>query len=111
EVLKESSARRKWVALCWLLTFWCPTPFLKWIGRMKRIDVQQAWREDLALNMIIWFICACATFLIAVLGNLIFPTQHVLSTGASHSLTTDPNNISMAIREEVFDLTQVAQTH
>ena len=113
EVLKESSARRRWVALCWMLTFWCPTPFLKWFGRMKRIDVQQAWREKLALNIVIWFICACAVFVIAVLGDLICPTQHVFSTGelASHSTNTDPNNVFTAIRGEVFDLTQVAQTH
>ena len=113
EVLKESSARRRWVALCWLLTFWCPTPFLRWFGRMKRIDVQQAWREKLALNIIIWFICACAVFVIAVLGNLICPTQHVFSTGelASHSQQTDPNNVFTAIRGEVFDLTQIAQAH
>ena len=113
EVLKESSARRRWVALCWMLTFWCPTPFLRWFGRMKRIDVQQAWREKLALNIVIWFICACAVFVIAVLGNLICPTQHVFSTGelASHSEKTDPNNVFTAIRGEVFDLTQVAQTH
>jgi len=113
EVLKESSARRRWVALCWMLTFWCPTPFLRWFGRMKRIDVQQAWREKLALNIIIWFICACAVFVIAVLGNLICPTQHVFSTGelATHSEKTDPNNVFAAIRGEVFDLTQVAQTH
>ena len=42
EVLRESSARRKWVALCWMLTFWVPTPFLTWFGRMKRMDVRQA---------------------------------------------------------------------
>jgi chitin synthase len=80
---------------------------------MKRIDVQQAWREKLALNIIIWFICACAVFVIAVLGNLICPTQHVFSTGelATHSQKTNPNNVFTAIRGEVFDLTQVAQTH
>ena len=41
EVLKETSARRRWVALCWLLTFWRPTP-LKWFGRVKRITVREA---------------------------------------------------------------------
>ena len=74
---------------------------------MKRIDVQQARREKLALNIRIWFICACAVFVIAVLGNLICLTQHVFSTGelASHSETSDPNNVFTAIRGEVFDLT------
>ena len=113
EVLKETSARRRWVALCWLLTWWVPTPFLRWFGRMKRMDVRQAWREKLALNIIIWFTCACAVFVIAVLGNLICPTEHVFSTSelASHNVENNANNVYVAIRGEVFDLTQVSQTH
>ena len=113
ELLKETSARRRWVALCWVLTWWVPTPCLSWFGRMKRMDVQQAWREKLALNMLIWFICACAVFVIAVLGNVICPTQHVFSSGelASHSFRRNPNNVFTSIRGEVFDLTQIAATH
>lgn len=113
EVLKESSARRRWVALCWLLTWWIPTPCLTYIGRMKRMDVRQAWREKLALNLLIWFICGCAVFVIAVLGILICPTEHVFNTSelASHSSTLSPNNVYTSIRGEVFDLTTVAATH
>jgi chitin synthase len=113
EVLKESSARRRWVALCWMLTFWCPTPFLRWFGRMKRLDVQQAWREKLAINILIWSVCGSAVFIIAILGLLICPTQHVFSTGElqTHTSTGDPNNVYVAIRGEVFDLTDVAAEH
>ena len=113
EVLKESSARCQWVALCWMLTFWLPTPLLAYVGRMKRMDVRQALREKLALNLLIWFICACAVFVIAVFGVVICPTEHVFSTSfstselASHSSTLSPNNV----RGEVFDLTTVAATH
>jgi chitin synthase len=113
EVLKESSARRRWVFLCWALTWWIPTPLLTWVGRMKRMDVRQAWREKLALNMIIWFTCACAVFVIAVLGNVICPTEHVFSTSelASHSVQLNPNNVYTSIHGEVFDLTQIAAAH
>jgi chitin synthase len=113
EVLKETSARRKWVALCWMLTFWIPGPLLTYLGRMKRPDIRQAWREKLALNMLIWFILACCVFVIAVLGDVICPTQHVFSTSdlASHSATSDPNNVYTSIRGEVFDLNQIAFTH
>lgn len=113
EVIKESSARRRWMLLVWMLTFWCPNFALKWLGRMKRLDVRQAWREKLAINMIIWFICGCAAFVIAVLGNLICPTQHVFNTSElqSHSATNNPNNIYTAIRGEVFDLTSVIALH
>ncbi|KAG6333627.1 hypothetical protein ID866_5463 [Astraeus odoratus] len=113
EEIKETSARRRWVLLCWLLTWWVPSPFLKWFGRMKREDVRQAWREKLALNIVIWFICACAVFVIAVLGQIICPTQHVFSTSelASHSYDNNPNNVYTSIRGEVFDLSGVSATH
>ncbi|KAF9235745.1 P-loop containing nucleoside triphosphate hydrolase protein [Melanogaster broomeanus] len=113
EVVKETSARRRWVTLCWMLTWWIPSPFLKWFGRMKREDVRQAWREKLALNMVTWFICGCAIFVIAILGMVICLAQHVFSTSelASHSYQNSPNNVYTSIRGEVFDLTQIAATH
>ncbi|KAL0060142.1 hypothetical protein AAF712_013068 [Marasmius tenuissimus] len=113
EVVKESSARRRWVALCWILTWWLPNPCLTYIGRMKRLDVRQAWREKLALNMMIWFACGCSIFVIAVLGLLICPTQHVYSTTelAGHSFQNNPDNVMTAIRGEVFDLTKLSQFH
>ncbi|OBZ76091.1 Chitin synthase 8 [Grifola frondosa] len=113
EVLKESSARRRWVALCWMLTFWCPTFLLRYVGRMKRIDIQQAWREKLALNMIIWFVCGCAVFVIAIISPIICPTEHVFNAAelASHSFNLNPNNVYTSIRGEVFDLTAIAETH
>ncbi len=113
EVLKESSARRRWVMLCWMLTFWCPTFLLRYVGRMKRIDVQQAWREKLAINMIIWFICGAAVFVIALISPLICPTEHVFNTAelAGHSFQNSPNNVYTSIRGEVFDLTSIAADH
>jgi chitin synthase len=113
EEVKQTAARRRWVALCWMLTFWIPNFALAHVGRIKRMDVRQAWREKFAINMIIWFICACAVFVIAVLGVLICPTEHVFSSSelASHSQTNDPNNVYVAIRGEVFDLTQLAVAH
>ncbi|KAK2462553.1 hypothetical protein APHAL10511_005523 [Amanita phalloides] len=113
EVLKESSARRRWVALCWLLTWWCPNFILRYIGRMKRMDIRQAWREKLALNLLIWFICGCAVFVIAVLGKLICPKEHVFNTSelASHTTQLNPAAVYAAIRGEVFDLTTIAAMH
>ena len=113
EVVKESSARRRWVALCWILTFWVPNPLLTYLGRMKRLDVRQAWREKLALNILIWFVCGCAIFIIAVLGNVICPTEHVFSTSElqSHSTTSSPNSVYTSIRGEVFNLNQIAYIH
>ncbi|TCD65299.1 hypothetical protein EIP91_002824 [Steccherinum ochraceum] len=113
EVLKESSARRRWVALCWMLTWWVPNPVLTYVGGMKRLDVRQAWREKLALNMLIWFMCGAAVFVIILIGPLICPTEHVFSTAElqSHSLQNSPNNVYTSIRGEVFDLSTIANIH
>ena len=113
EVLKESSARRRWVALCWMLTFWLLTPLLTYVGRMKRMDVQRAWRGKLALNLLIWFICACAFFVIGVLRVVICPTECVFCTPFSTSeLASHPSILSPNIvGREVFDFTTVAATH
>jgi len=113
EEIKDSPARRKWVALCWALTWWLPNFLLRWIGRMNRLDIRQAWREKLAINMIIWFICGCAVFVIAVLGNLICPREYVFDSGevADHSYDHNPDATYVSIRGEVFDLTKIAQAH
>lgn len=113
EEYKESLGRRRWVWLCILLTFWIPNFVLAKVGKMKRQDVRQAWREKITINLIIWFICACTIFVIAVLGDLICPRQHVYSSSelASHSYQNDPNNAYVAIRGEVFDLSSFAPTH
>ncbi|KAF9048289.1 glycosyltransferase family 2 protein [Hymenopellis radicata] len=111
EILKETSARRRWVALCWMLTWWVPTPCLTWVGRMKRMDVRQAWREKLALNMLIWFMCGCAVFVIAVLGNLICPTEHVYNESELASYNSKSTTVYTSIRGEVFDLSIITATH
>ena len=113
EEIKDSSARRKWVALVWMLTFCIPTPCLIYVGKMKRLDIREAWREKLAINMIIWFSCGCSIFIIAVLGNIICPTEYVFSPNElqSHSFNNNPSRTYTAIRGEVFDLTDIMQVH
>ena len=113
EEYKESLARRRWVWLCRLLTFWIPNFMLSKVGKMKRQDIRQAWREKLTINLIIWFICGCTVFVIAILGALICPTQHVYSSSelASHNYKDNPNNAFIAIRGEVFDLSEFLPTH
>ncbi|KAF7342277.1 Glycosyltransferase family 2 protein [Mycena venus] len=113
EVYKESSARRRWTFLCRLLTWWIPDFLLSWCGRMKRGDVRQAWREKLALNMLIWFICLCTAFVIVFLGRLICPTEHVFSQSElqSHNFQFSPNNVYTSVRGEVFDLNTITSLH
>ncbi|BGP46627.1 hypothetical protein JCM10450v2_002474 [Rhodotorula kratochvilovae] len=113
EVIRTSKARKRWVALTWLFTWWIPSPLLKWIGGMKRPDVRMAWREKVLINILIWLLCGSAVFVIAILGPIICPTEHVFNTQElnDRSYTNDPDNMLVAIRGEVFDLTSFAPHH
>ncbi|GAK64779.1 glycosyltransferase family 2 protein [Moesziomyces antarcticus] len=112
EVAEEvgvTAARRKWVAFTWAVTFWIPSFVLKRFHSLKRPDIRMAWREKLAINLMIWFICACAVFVIVVLGNLICPKQHVYSPNEFATHKGDSSFTS--IRGEVFDLSSLVTSH
>lgn len=62
-----SGSRKRWVFFTWLLTFWMPTFTIGWITRSPRKDVRQAWREKLAINLLIWLSCASLMFFMGML--------------------------------------------
>ncbi|KAL2861078.1 chitin synthase class Va [Aspergillus lucknowensis] len=107
-----SRSRKRWMALVWLLTWYIPTPAIRYIGRMKRRDVQVAWREKFAINLIIWLCCAIAIFLIVGFPMLICPTQHVYSAAelSSHD-GKDGHDAYTAIRGLVLDLGAFYPSH
>jgi len=72
---KEMSKGRKWwLCLTYSLT-WCYCPCcLVTCGKMKRKDVQIAWREKVTINIIIFFLCVLILFYIIGLGRLICPS-------------------------------------
>lgn len=110
EEVGETGSRKRWVAWTMLLTFWVPSFLLSRLGSMKRPDIRMAWREKLAINLMIWFICGCAVFVIAILGNVICPKEHVYTETelAAHKSASDAYT---AVRGEVFDLTNILTMH
>ena len=109
EELPVSLLRRYWVALTWALTFWLPSPLLLISRRLRRSDVRMAWREKLAINMLIWFICACSIFVIVFLGNVVCPKEHLVSHDELQGYKGE--NAYTAIRGEVFHLGKLADAH
>ena len=109
ERLQVSNERRLWVATTWLLTFWIPSFVLKRFKWSKRSDVRMAWREKLAINMLIWFVCAASIFVIVFLGNVICPKEHLYSTGelSGHK----GKDAFTAVRGEVFNLNGIIDAH
>lgn len=112
EDVAVSGSRRRWMALVYLLTFYIPDFAIKLFGRMKRKDVRIAWREKFAINLIIWFSCALAIFIVVGFPGLICPTQHVYSAAelSSHD-GKHGHNSYVAIRGVVFDLDKFMPSH
>lgn len=112
DVVPVSGSRKRWLFLVYLLTFWLPDFTIKWMGRMKRKDVRVAWREKLAINMLIWLGCLAAAFFIVVFPELICPRQYVYSPA---ELTAQDgkgtNGAYVSIRGEVFDLGAFMPNH
>ncbi|KAI0226168.1 hypothetical protein L0F63_004441 [Massospora cicadina] len=75
ESIKLTSARKWWVRITWMLTWWVPTCCLSRCGKMKRPDVQMAWREKLAICLLILWSWIIVLFINIGLGLILcFPT-------------------------------------
>ena len=107
-----SGARKFWLTIVYAMTWLIPDFAIKWIGRMPRQDVRTAWREKLAINMIIWWSCAFVVFFIVIFPQLICPRQNVFSASelSSHN-GKDGNSAFIAIRGTVFDLGAFIPNH
>lgn len=73
EVVKTTAARKLWVLLVWLVTWPFPPFLLNWVGRMKRRDVQMAWREKFTICFIIFLLCGTVVFYIIFFQRIICP--------------------------------------
>ncbi|KAK4140350.1 glycosyltransferase [Dichotomopilus funicola] len=105
EEYRDSPSRKRWVFLVHLLTFFVPDILVRKLGRMPRKDVRMAWREKLAINMIIWFSCLLSAFFIVVFPMLICPKQYVFSPDELSSYDgQDGRSAYAAIRGQVFDI-------
>ncbi|KAL9039042.1 MAG: hypothetical protein Q9180_002767 [Flavoplaca navasiana] len=112
DVVPVSGSRKRWLFLVYLLTFCIPNIFIKWFGRMKRKDIQTAWREKFAINLLIWLSCLFVVFFIVIFPQIICPRQHVYSAAelSAHD-GKKGHDMYTAIRGEVFDLGAFIPTH
>ncbi|XJO72276.1 hypothetical protein BDV3_003415 [Batrachochytrium dendrobatidis] len=76
-----STIRRNWLCCTWCLTWWIPSFLLRICGKMNQSAIQLAWREKVALNLIILFMCGLLLFYIIGLGLIICPKTSALSQG------------------------------
>ncbi len=112
DTVPVTGSRKRWVALVYLLTFLIPDFLIKWVGRMKRKDVRMAWREKLAINLMIWLACGFVVFFIVIFPQLICPRQYVYSAAElSDHNGKNGHESYVAIRGEVYDLGAFIPSH
>jgi chitin synthase len=112
DVLPVSGSRKRWMFIVYALTWLVPDFLIRILGRIKRKDVRIAWREKLAINMIIWLSCAFVVFLMIGFPMLICPKQDVFSSAELTSFNgKDGADAYIAMRGIVYDLGDFFPTH
>ncbi|KEZ41038.1 Chitin synthase 8 [Scedosporium apiospermum] len=113
EEYRDSPSRKRWMFLVYLLTWPVPDFLIRWLGKKPRKDVRMAWREKLAINLLIWFFCLLAAFFIVIFPLLICPKQYVYSPAelASYDGKKGSHGAYVSIRGYVFDLEKYSSRH
>lgn len=104
ETKETTMGRRSWVWLVWLLTFWIPSPLLRYVGRMRRPDVRFAWREKVVLCLFIVLINAFIIFWIIFFGHILCPNFDKAWNRKEVSFHTGDNDFWVSIRGKVYDI-------
>ncbi|KAI1817519.1 glycosyltransferase family 2 protein [Poronia punctata] len=112
EEYRDSPSRKRWIFVVYALTWFVPDFLIRWIGRLKRKDVRMAWREKLAINILIWFSCLVAAFFIVGFPMVICPRQYVYSPEELSGYNgKDGAPAYASIRGQVFDIGAYARHH
>ncbi|KAF2664201.1 hypothetical protein BT63DRAFT_418327 [Microthyrium microscopicum] len=112
ERVKVSGSRKRWVFFVWLVTFWMPTFVIGWIVKTPRKDVRQAWREKLAINILIWLSCSGVIFFMIGFPALICPRQDVYSYQELSAFDGKGNDKAyVAMRGVIYDLKAFVPHH
>ncbi|KAF1940026.1 hypothetical protein EJ02DRAFT_424326 [Clathrospora elynae] len=97
-------SRRIWIAFVWAVTFWIPSPLLKWVGRMKRPDVRMAWREKVVLFLLIMLLNGAIVFYIVAFGKLLCPNKNKVWNTKEVSQHQGENDYYVSHHGTVYDL-------
>jgi chitin synthase len=104
EVIATTSARRWWIRITWALTWWIPSFLLRSIGGMKRPDIRMAWREKLAIFMMVFFACGIVLFYIIIFGKLLCPDSDKAWNPTELSQHAGTDDYYAAIAGKVYDV-------
>lgn len=107
EVEEITRARRWWIGITWVMTWWIPSFLLRTLGGMQRADVRQAWREKLAIFMMIFILCGIIIFYIIIFGRLLCPNSDKAWNTSELGTHAGEDDYMAAIRGRVYDVSIV----
>lgn len=93
-----------WRIFSRIVTFWAPSVLLSSLGGLKDKQVQQAWREKIALCFIIAVLCAILGFLTVGFQKVLCP-ESAQSTGKFSRIGTMPN--TLGVQGVLYQLTKI----
>ncbi|KAF9313481.1 hypothetical protein BG003_005119 [Podila horticola] len=105
----KTRTRRIWVAFTWMNTFWIPSFCLSICGRMKRPDVQMAWREKVTLCLIVFWLSAIVIFFIIGLPKVMCPTFDQMFNPDEIGYHNTDKDFWVSIYGNVYDITKFAK--
>jgi chitin synthase len=100
----NTTTRKIWVVFVWALTFWIPSPLLKFVGRMKRPDVRMAWREKVVLVLLILLLNATIIFYMVAFGKLLCPNKDKVWNRKEVATHQGDNDFYVSHHGVVYDL-------
>ncbi|KAI8058435.1 chitin synthase-domain-containing protein [Syncephalis plumigaleata] len=110
EEMEETRQRRCWVCCTWALTWWIPECCIRVCGRMKREDVRMAWREKVAICLLIFLLCAIAMLYVVLLPWLLCPPKYLFTVEElSHYQGDDA--IYVAVHGQIYDVTVLSNSN
>ncbi|KAI9296380.1 hypothetical protein K502DRAFT_314454 [Neoconidiobolus thromboides FSU 785] len=90
----KTTIRKLWILLTWLLTWWVPSFMLSCCGRMKLKDVKMAWREKVALCILIFLMSGFVVLFIVGVNPLLCPERDIYTVdevaSTKESTTSSP---------------------
>ncbi|OUM68725.1 glycosyltransferase family 2 protein, partial [Piromyces sp. E2] len=97
-----TNARKWWLCYARTSTFCCCDCCLSTCGKMKRADVQIAWREKVAINVIIYVLCILTIFYIMALGRIVCPSKKEWSYGQLYGMEYEGEKMRVSAYGKVF---------
>jgi len=105
EVIATSPARRWWIRITWLFTWWIPSFLLRKLGKMDRADIRMAWREKVTIFMMIFMLCGIVLFYIIGFGKLLCPDSDKAWNPSELAQHAGVDDYYAAIAGKVYDFT------